>query len=145
MEYLDETITAYNIPLDFRITGKLYPDLLERSINLLIERHEALRTIFVEENGLPFQKILPELNVPLEVIPIGKDTEVNKEELIRKHSLEHAQYKFDILHGPLCHFRLLVTGHQEYIFFLNFYLKQKNYGRYRRGHSKRDILKNHFP
>jgi amino acid adenylation domain-containing protein len=121
MEYLDETITAYNIPLDFRITGKLYPDLLERSINLLIERHEALRTIFVEENGLPFQKILPELNVPLEVIPIGKDTEVNKEELIRKHSLEHAQYKFDILHGPLCHFRLLVTGHQEYIFFLNFH------------------------
>jgi len=121
MEYLDETITAYNIPLDFRITGELYTNLLEKSINLLLERHEALRTIFIDVKGLPYQKVLPELVVPLEVIHLEKELEEKKEELIRKHSLEHAKHKFDILHGPLCNFRLLVTGHQEYLFLLNFH------------------------
>jgi amino acid adenylation domain-containing protein len=121
MENLDETITAYNIPLDFRITGKLYPGLLEQSINHLVERHEALRTTFVDLNGLPFQKILPELAVSMEVVHLEKEPEEKKAERIRQHSLEHASLKFDILNGPLCHFRLLVTGNQEYIFLLNFH------------------------
>ena len=121
MENLDKTITAYNIPLDFRITGTLNPTLLEKSINILIERHEALRTIFVNVKGFPFQKILMEYTVPLEIIYLEKEQEESKQNLIRKHSLEHAEYKFDINRGPLCHFRLLVTGHQEYIFLLNFH------------------------
>jgi amino acid adenylation domain-containing protein len=121
MENLDKTITAYNIPLDFRITGTLYTDLLEKSINLLIERHEALRTIFTDVKGFPFQKILPELFIPVEIVHLEKEPEGLKEDLIRNHSLEHAKYKFNITHGPLCHFSLLVTGHQEYVFLLNFH------------------------
>jgi amino acid adenylation domain-containing protein len=121
MENLDKTITAYNIPLDFRIDGNLHISMLERSINLLIERHEALRTIFADVKGFPVQKILTELLVPLEIVHIEKEPGELKEALIRKHSLEHAKFKFDITHGPLCHFRLLVIGHQEYIFFLNFH------------------------
>ena len=120
-ENLDETITAYNIPLDFRITGKLYSVLLEKSINLLIERHETLRTIFSEVKGFPFQKVLPELFVPLEIVHLENRPEEMKKDLIRKHSLEHARNKFDIIHGPLCHFMLLVIGPQEYIFLLNFH------------------------
>jgi amino acid adenylation domain-containing protein len=121
MENLDKTITAYNIPLDFRVTGKLFPVLLEKSINMLIERHEALRTIFVDVNGLPYQKILEELEVQLEIVHLENEHEEKKDELIRKHSLEHAKNKFDISQGPLCHFRLLVTGQQEYVFLLNFH------------------------
>ena len=75
MENLDETITAYNIPLDFRITGKLYPDLLEKSINHLIERHEALRTIFVNVNGIPYQKILADVEISMEVIHLENENE----------------------------------------------------------------------
>jgi amino acid adenylation domain-containing protein len=121
MENLDKTITAYNIPLDFRITGTLNPTLLEKSINILIERHEALRTIFADVKGFPFQKILTECSVQLEIIHLEKEQEEPRQNLVRKHSLEHAEYKFDINRGPLCHFRLLVIGPQEYIFLLNFH------------------------
>ncbi len=121
MENLDRTITAYNIPLDFRITGTLNPTLLEKSINMLIERHEALRTIFVDIKGFPYQKVLQECIVPLEIIHLEKEAEQQRQDHIRQLSLENAEYKFDIVHGPLCHFRLLVTGHQEYIFLLNFH------------------------
>jgi amino acid adenylation domain-containing protein len=121
MENLDETITAYNIPLDFRVTGILNPYLLEQSINYLIERHETLRTLFVDVNGSPFQKILKELFVSIEIIQLEKNSEERTEEVIRKHSLEHAKFKFDISHGPLCHFRLLVINPTEHIFLLNFH------------------------
>ena len=121
MENLDETITAYNIPIDFRIKGNLHIDLLDKSINFLIARHEVLRTVFVDVKGFPFQKILPEIISSLEIIHLVNEPEELKEELIRKHSLEHAKFKFDITHGPLCHFRLLVCGQQDYIFLLNFH------------------------
>ena len=121
MEKLDKTITAYNIPIDYRIAGTLNPGLLQKSINLLIDRHEALRTIFEDINGVPFQKVLQELKVQIEIVDIEKETEEKKPEVIRKHSLEHSKYKFDIEKGPLCHFRLLVTGQQEYVFLLNFH------------------------
>lgn len=121
MENLDKDITAYNIPLDFRVTGKLNITLLEKSINLLIERHEALRTVFINEKGIPFQKILQELIVPLEIVNLEKEPEELKENLILSQSLEHAKFKFDIEHGPLCHFRLVVVDAQEYIFLLNFH------------------------
>ncbi|MCX6248516.1 MAG: amino acid adenylation domain-containing protein [Bacteroidetes bacterium] len=121
MENLDKSTTAYNIPLDFKVSGNLNPHLLERSIHHLIERHDALRTIFVDVNGLPSQKVLAELDVPLEILYFEDGTEENKIEFIRKQSLEHAKFKFDIVHGPLCHFRLLVTGNQEYYLLLNFH------------------------
>ena len=121
MENLNETNTAYNIPIDFRITGNLNPELLEKSINFMIERHETLRTIFINVKGSPFQKIIPELSVSLEIINLDHELPGKQDELIRKYSLGHANYKFDIANGPLCHFMLLVKGEQEYVFLLNFH------------------------
>ena len=121
IENLDKNVTAYNIPLDFRIQGNLDTDLLQQSINLLIERHSSLRTIFPDINGAPVQKVLPAMPVSLEVINLENEKKEDLEQIIRQHSLEHGKYKFDIAKGPLFHFRLLVLGEQEYIFLLNFH------------------------
>jgi hypothetical protein len=68
MEHFDRNITAYNIPLDYRMTGELDIDMLIQSIDFLIDRHESLRTVFPKVNGLPIQKLLPELHAGLEIV-----------------------------------------------------------------------------
>ncbi|WP_332866946.1 condensation domain-containing protein [Pannus brasiliensis] len=52
---------AYNIPLGFRLIGKLDRPALERSLTEILRRHEALRTAFALVEGKPVQVIHPPL------------------------------------------------------------------------------------
>ncbi|MFC5809016.1 amino acid adenylation domain-containing protein [Streptomyces heilongjiangensis] len=61
--WLVERITgggvAYNFPLVFRLRGALDLDALRAALTDVTERHEALRTVFLEEDGEPYQWIAP--------------------------------------------------------------------------------------
>ncbi|WP_197081938.1 non-ribosomal peptide synthase/polyketide synthase, partial [Silvibacterium bohemicum] len=49
---------TYNIPAALRLEGELNAGALEQALQDLITRHESLRTIFVELEGIPHQQIL---------------------------------------------------------------------------------------
>ena len=49
---------AYNIPLALRLEGELDVRALEQALCDVVERHEALRTVFPQEEGVPYQKVL---------------------------------------------------------------------------------------
>ena len=50
---LQGTSTEYNMPQALRLRGELDVPALERSLNAIVERHEVLRTQFVDEDGAP--------------------------------------------------------------------------------------------
>ena len=49
---------TYNIPLAMRLEGELDVRALEQALGDVVERHEALRTVFPQEEGVPYQKVL---------------------------------------------------------------------------------------
>jgi len=49
---------SYNIALALRLEGELDVEGLERALQDVVERHEALRTVFPEEEGVAYQKVL---------------------------------------------------------------------------------------
>ena len=49
---------TYNIPLALRLEGELDVRALEQALGDVVERHEALRTVFPQEEGVPYQKVL---------------------------------------------------------------------------------------
>src|SRR5579872_906889 len=49
----------YIIPGAIRLSGQLDLAALERGINVVVQRHEMLRTIFVDDGGRPMQRVIP--------------------------------------------------------------------------------------
>ncbi|WPZ32673.1 amino acid adenylation domain-containing protein [Thalassobaculum sp. OXR-137] len=65
----------YTMPAAVELREPLDPDALRLALGRLIERHETLRTVFVEVAGEPRQTVLNRIEVPLDVVdlPAGDD------------------------------------------------------------------------
>ncbi|MEO6502208.1 MAG: amino acid adenylation domain-containing protein [Jatrophihabitantaceae bacterium] len=74
--------SAYNIPYALHLSGQLDVGALEAAIGDVAARHEVLRTIYPERDGLPFQQILPpeEARPVLARVSAGRD---DLDELLR--------------------------------------------------------------
>ncbi|MFE9926445.1 condensation domain-containing protein [Streptomyces sp. NPDC005774] len=56
-ERLEPGTTLYNVPLCWTVDGRLDAAVLERALALLVERHEILRTRFVQDDGRLLQHV----------------------------------------------------------------------------------------
>ena len=52
-------VATYNMPTAFRISRELHVEALGSALDDVIARHESLRTIFPDIDGVPFQEVLP--------------------------------------------------------------------------------------
>jgi amino acid adenylation domain-containing protein len=101
---------TYNIPLAMRLTGTLDSAALTAAIGDVVARHESLRTVFAEDDGIPWQRILPPgaVEVPVAV------TEVSGGQELAVAVAKAAQYPFDLATQiPLRANLLRVTGNEH--------------------------------
>ena len=55
---LDPDSPAYNIAFTIHLSGDLDIAMLQSAADLLVQRHEALRTRFLSVDGRPYQEVL---------------------------------------------------------------------------------------
>ncbi|MFN8674492.1 MAG: amino acid adenylation domain-containing protein [Candidatus Sericytochromatia bacterium] len=67
LNQLEKGLFAYNIPSALKFEGEINYEALEMALNLVIKKHENLRTIFKIENNTPYQVILDTLDIKFEV------------------------------------------------------------------------------
>ncbi|NPC82856.1 amino acid adenylation domain-containing protein, partial [Pyxidicoccus fallax] len=114
MEQLHPGTATYNIPIFYRITSQLDVGVLQRALDELVRRHEALRAIFASSATGPVEHIAPPRPFPLTVIdlrhlpPDARDAETSR------IAAEQAQKPIDILTGPIIHGTLLRLGEQDH-------------------------------
>ena len=97
-------------PLDnnyagYRVLGPFDLPLLERSLNTVLERHEALRALFPSVDGKPRQIVVP-LALRLSLIDLSGLPENRRETEARRLSTEETQQPFDLATGPLVRFQV---------------------------------------
>ena len=61
LDQLEGETPAYNLPVGVRLFGPLDLPALERSLSIIVGRHESLRTVFQVENGEPVQVVSAQL------------------------------------------------------------------------------------
>ncbi|CAM5729899.1 Non-ribosomal peptide synthetase OS=Streptomyces fumanus OX=67302 GN=GCM10018772_35740 PE=4 SV=1 [Streptomyces fumanus] len=105
---------AYNLPLALRITGELDVEALEAALGNVADRHESLRTVFPDVEGVPYQRVLEgEVGRPPLVT-----VEVGAAEDWREVMAEHAGRGFDVRVDLPWRVRLLKLGADEYVLLL---------------------------
>nr|WP_225778803.1 non-ribosomal peptide synthetase [Pseudomonas sp. Marseille-Q3773] len=105
---------AYNTPMAVRMQGNLDRAALQAALDALVARHEALRTVFVEAEGLPWQRILPAAPVL-----IGFEDLNGQDQAAQLRKLEaEAFVPFDLASGPLLRARLFKVHEHEHLLSL---------------------------
>jgi amino acid adenylation domain-containing protein len=106
--------TTYNLAFSIDLTGPLDIAALNRSLDRLLARHEALRTRLVSDAGTPRQVIDPPAPVALEPIMLtGADLASRHEQLtVIEH--EETLTPFDLAAGPLFRVRLVQVEPQRH-------------------------------
>ncbi|MFL6195586.1 MAG: non-ribosomal peptide synthase/polyketide synthase [Thermoanaerobaculia bacterium] len=109
---------VYNIPLLFRVSGPLRPEILIQALEEVRSRHEALRTVFAFVAGEPAQVILPEVPAT-PVIDLGGMPAAERQAEVRRLAAEEAERPFDLSAGPLVRAALYRLDEEEHALLLN--------------------------
>jgi amino acid adenylation domain-containing protein len=105
----------FNLHNAFRLPFELDPTTVERAVNEVVGRHEALRTTFMVVDDRPMQVLRPRLFVPMPVVDL--DGEPGDEMALATLAAE-ARKPFDLEAGPLIRVRLLRFGPASWVLSL---------------------------
>ncbi|MER5353950.1 acyltransferase domain-containing protein [Kitasatospora sp. NPDC002551] len=106
MQMVAPDAVPYNFMVTARIRTTVDEKALERAVRAVLHRHPALRTLFVEAGGHPYQVVLDEPEYEFLVVDSsGLDDEQAREELAR-----HGHRPLDLDNGPLVRIVLMRRG-----------------------------------
>lgn len=116
--FLDKLIPhnpAYNIPFVFRISGKLLLPKLKSAIEKMASKYEILRTEFVTNfDGYPFQRIVPKLTIPFEIIT---SMDFPSDKVIENIIMQ----PFDLTKAPLFRVTIFKYSSEDFHFVITFH------------------------
>ena len=111
--------TAYNIPELSVLEGSLNEDIFQKAYTSLLERHEVLRTRFIEDaEGTPRQEIVPIEKAHTQIAVYDYRKIANQVEVIKQQIEGLNNTVFDLSSGPLIKCSLLRIGDQRYVWSL---------------------------
>jgi hypothetical protein len=112
-EKLDDRQSVYNNPLVLIFKGGLETDIFRQSLQILMNRHEVLRTVYVtDQEGNPFQRIEDTFEFPLTF----EDRRGTEMEILLSEIEEKANQPFD-LERSVVRATLYRTNDFEHLFF----------------------------
>lgn len=114
LHQMQDDPVAYNINDTYEFNTALDHESFQRVLDQLVERHDVFRTIFVNQEGEPFQKITAASSFDLALINAQEDDDPKR---IAKQAIEaFRKNPFDLEKGPLVKGMLVQTSPYSYLF-----------------------------
>ena len=111
--------SAYNIAGAARLSGDLNKEVLKKSLGEIVRRHEVLRTVFVEVNGGPVQKICDQGKFQfIEKDLQGAAAENDFQERLSQELKQESQHRFELSSPGLLRITLFQVAPQEHVLLL---------------------------
>lgn len=96
---------AFNESITMEFDGKLNSIAMDRAIQKLVDRHEALRATF-STDGI-YMSIFKQLTTKPAYLDLSNLDDIAKSEALNQYLKEEAHFLFDLVRGPLIKFGLL--------------------------------------
>ncbi len=107
----------YHIPSIFKLKGNLNIPALEIAFYSLVNRHEVLRTVFQEDQGIPYQSLLNANHWKLG--RINEKGETYSEDYNQKLTRELVRKPFDLTKDYMLRADLIYLANNEFILVVN--------------------------
>ncbi|HET9712382.1 MAG TPA: amino acid adenylation domain-containing protein, partial [Pyrinomonadaceae bacterium] len=115
LDQLEPGISAYNIPIAFRLKGPLNHAALEQSFQEILRRHESLRTTFNTSKLEPVQFVAPPSTFHLPVIDLSDVPLSEREAEARRRATADALAPFNLTTGPLIRISLMRLDDEDHV------------------------------
>ena len=115
IEQLEPGTALYTISRLLRLRGTVQVSALERSFQLVIQRHESLRTTFTSQQGVPQQVIHPQIAWQLPLIDLSGLAEFERALTAPQLLQQTLAQPFDLEQGPLLRAVLLRLQPDEHV------------------------------
>ena len=110
--------SVYNVNICLRLKGDLNRDALQRALNTLVDRHEALRTNIVVSDGVPLQIVRATRAVDLRILDASAASEPDREAELSRICQPEVRRTFDLQNDPLFQAALLCAGARDHVLIL---------------------------
>jgi amino acid adenylation domain-containing protein len=118
IDQLEPGSALYNVPVALRLEGELDVAALERSLQEIVRRHEALRTSFASAAGEPAQVIAERRKIGLPLTDLSDLPEDQRLRIARRLVAEQARRTFDLSRWPLLRAGLLRVDERDHVLLM---------------------------
>lgn len=121
LDKLEGESSQYNMPFAYQINGEFNVQIAEKALDILIERHEPLRTCFYEDEvGNVLQNIQGDFTFSLNVVDFSFEPEqATRQQYMRQFFDEECIRRFDLSKDLMLRASCLKLGQTEYLLVLN--------------------------
>lgn len=109
---LEQQEPVGNLPFAVQLDGPLDTASLIAAINDVISRHEALRTVFPDTDGVAHQRILPSISIDVPVVSVADDAQ------LRQAMAAAGRHRFAIDAELLIKPQIYVCGDNHHVLYL---------------------------
>jgi NRPS condensation-like uncharacterized protein len=118
LHQLDSKSPTYHQPAAFLLSGRLDPEALQKALDQVVARHEALRTTFVPVNGTPMQVIAESRVVDMPVVDLRDRSPGARDAEVQRLLAETIRHPFDLLQDLMLRALLLRLADHEHLLVL---------------------------
>ena len=108
----------YNTLYVDMLTGAFDKEALSRTLDEIVRRHEAMRTLFSNESGQLMQRVLRPAPTPFTLVDLGAHPEETRGGEVRRIIADEYRRGFDLEQGPLLRFTVILLGPRQQLLVL---------------------------
>ena len=102
------------------LSGPLNQELFRQAIQAVVDRHDTMRTVFIERNGVPFQRVLAAVPVVLPMLDLSGKNEEEQSDILQQRKKELIGAAYDFSSGPLFRLEVLRLGNNKHALIFAF-------------------------
>jgi amino acid adenylation domain-containing protein/non-ribosomal peptide synthase protein (TIGR01720 family) len=121
LDQLEGSSADYNMADGLLLHGPVDLNILTRTLNTIVQRHESLRTCFRSVDGQPVQMIEPSLHIDIPLVDLRFLCADEQGERVDQALRDETTQPFDLSQAPLVRFQLLQFDNQKYVLIRNFH------------------------